>query len=117
MIQDFAWEPTKKNSERVLTTDPHLILLDFGAIGSCVENFVVFKLRQSLKAEYHDGEEDDEHRDDGHDAGVLAGLRVLEQQPHATLEIVGWERFLLLFDKTFIFPTNKKDKQYTICSF
>ena len=37
----------------------HLILLDFGAIGSCVENFVVFKLWQSLKAEYHDGEEDD----------------------------------------------------------
>ena len=56
----------------------HLILLDFGAIGSCVENFVVFKLWQSLKAEYHDGEEDDEHGDDRHDAGVLAGLRVLE---------------------------------------
>ena len=95
----------------------HLILLDFGAIGSCVENFVVFKLRQSLKAEYHDGEEDDEHGDDGDDAGVLAGLGVLEQQPHPPLEIIGWKRFLLLFDKTFIFPANEKDKQYTICSF
>ena len=91
----------------------HLILLDFGAIGSCVENFVVFKLRQSLKAEYHDGEEDDEHGDDGDDAGVLAGLGILEQQPHPPLEIIGWKWFLLLFDKTFIFPANKKDKQYT----
>ena len=96
------------------TLAPHLILLDFGAIGSCVENFVVFKLRQSLKAEYHDGEEDDEHGDDGDDAGVLAGLGILEQQPHPPLEIIGWKWFLLLFDKTFIFPANKKDKQYTI---
>lgn len=86
----------------------HLILLDFGAIGSCVENFVMFKLWQSLKAEYHDGEEDDEHRDDGDYPGVLTGLGVLEQQPHPPLEIIGGERFLLLFDKTFIFPGNKK---------
>ena len=82
----------------------HLIFLDFGTIGSCVEDFVMFEFRQSLQTEYHDWEEDNEDRDDGHYPGVLTGLWILEQQPNPSLQIIGGEGFLLFLDESFIFP-------------
>ena len=62
-----------------MTSKFHLVFLDFGTIGSCVEDFVMFELRQGLQAEYHDGEQDHEDRDDGDYSGVLAGLGVFKE--------------------------------------
>ena len=56
----------------------HLVFLHFGTIGSCVEDFVMFELRESLQTEYHYGEKNDEDRDDGDYPGVLTGLGILE---------------------------------------
>ena len=64
----------------------------------------MFEFRQSLQAEYHDGEENNEDRDDGDYPGVLTRLRILEQQPNPSLQIIGGEGFLLFLDESFIFP-------------
>ena len=86
----------------------YLILLYFGSVGSCIENFVMLELRQSFQAKYHDGKEDDEDRDDRHNSGMLAGLRVLKQQPHFALEVICWKGLFLLLDESFIFPEIKQ---------
>ena len=57
---------------------PHLVFLHFGTIGSCVEDFVMFELRQSFQTEYHYWEKNNEDRDDGDYPGVLTGLGILE---------------------------------------
>ena len=86
----------------------HLVLLDLGAVGRGVEHLVVLELGEGLQAEDDDGEEDDEDGDDGHDARVLRRLRVLEEQPHLALEVVGWQGLLLLLDEALVFPGIKR---------
>ena len=86
----------------------YLILLYFGSVGSCIENFVMLELRQSFQAKYHDGKEDDEDWDDRHNSGMLAGLRVLKQQPHFALEVICRKGLFLLLDESFIFPEIKQ---------
>ena len=39
----------------------------------------------------HNGEEDNEDGDDGHNSGVLAGLGVLKQEPDPSIERNGHE--------------------------
>ena len=57
----------------------YLILFHFGAIGSCIENFIMFELRQCFQTEYHNWEKDDKYGDDGNNSGVLTWFRILKQ--------------------------------------
>jgi len=70
----------------------------------------VFKLRQRFQAEYHDGQQYDKHGYDGHHPGGLRTFRVLEQQPHLSLELGFWQWFLFFFYKTLFFPENEIKK-------
>ena len=56
----------------------HLVLLHDGEVVAAAVHSVVFELGQRLQTEDDDGEQDDRHGDDGHDARVLRALRVLE---------------------------------------
>ena len=71
----YCWTSTNESGEHKIC---HLIFLDFGTIGSCVEDFVMFELRQSLQTEYHYGEKNNEDRDDGDYPGVLTRLWIVE---------------------------------------
>lgn len=80
----------------------HLVLLDLGPVRRRVEHFVVLKLRQCLQTEYHYGQQDNEHGDDGNHSGRLRTLRVLKQQPHFALILVARQRFFFFFYETFV---------------
>ena len=76
----------------------------------------MLELRQSFQAEYHDGKEDDEDRDDRHNSGVLAGLGVLKQQPHFALEVICRKGLFFLLDESFIFPEIKQFTYIVQCN-
>ncbi|PSN33501.1 hypothetical protein C0J52_24831 [Blattella germanica] len=82
----------------------HFVFLYFGAVGGGVEHLVVLEFGQRLQTEDHDGQQDHEHRDDGHHARRLRTLRVLEQQPHFALPLVRRQRLFLFLDEAFILP-------------
>lgn len=59
----------------------------------------MFELGQGFQAEDDNGKEDDEHGDDGNDAGGLGALRVFEEQPDLALSLIGGQwLFLLLYE-------------------
>lgn len=95
----------------------YLVLLDFRAIRRRVEHLVVFELRQRFQAEYHNGQQYDEHGYDGHHPGGLRALRVFEQQPHFPLELGFWQWFLFFFYKTLFFPGRQRKHKLLITTF
>lgn len=56
----------------------HLVLLDFRTVCRRVEHLVVFELRQRFQAEYHDGQQYDEHGYYGHHSGSLRAFWILK---------------------------------------
>jgi len=89
----------------------HLVLLDLRAVRRRVEHLVVLELRQRFQAEYHNGQQYDEHGYYGHHPGGLRALRVLEQQPHLPLELGFWQWFFFFFYETLFFPAEKEKRK------
>lgn len=109
--REFEREPDdayRLDEEERVRDVGHLVLFDLCAVGGRVEDFVVFELRQSFQAEDDDGQKDDEHGYDGDDSGRLRTLRVLEQQPHLSLELVRRQRLLFFLDEPLVLPATKR---------